>query len=68
MLSVLRVSFQCTLRPARTNIADLLGSAKPESLYKFLQRILYEQEVEFIVAPYSAAAQVSLARVPSPFL
>ena len=38
-----------------------LGSAKPDSLFKFLQRILHEQGVEFMVAPYSAAAQVSLA-------
>ncbi|KAE8148945.1 PIN domain-like protein [Aspergillus avenaceus] len=34
------------------------GTPKPESLYRFLQRILYSNGVEYIVAPYSAAAQV----------
>jgi hypothetical protein len=34
------------------------GTPRPESLYRFLQRILYQNGVDFIVAPYSAAAQV----------
>lgn len=39
----------------------IVGTSKPESLYKFLQRILYENNVDFIQAPYSAAAQVCVA-------
>ncbi|KMP08855.1 hypothetical protein CIRG_08536 [Coccidioides immitis RMSCC 2394] len=35
------------------------GSAKPESLYKFLQRILLAEGIDFIVAPYSAAPQLA---------
>ncbi|EEP80199.1 conserved hypothetical protein [Uncinocarpus reesii 1704] len=35
------------------------GSAKPESLYKFLQRILLAEGVDFMVAPYSAAPQLA---------
>lgn len=35
------------------------GTPKPDSLYRFLQRILHENKVEFLVAPYSAAAQLS---------
>jgi hypothetical protein len=35
------------------------GTPPPETLFKFLQRILAQNEVEFIVAPYSAAAQVN---------
>lgn len=42
------------------------GTPEPEFLYRFLQRILYENGVEFLVAPYSAAAQLSyLANCPS---
>lgn len=35
------------------------GNPPPETLYKFLQRILDQNGIDFIVAPYSAAAQVS---------
>lgn len=35
------------------------GTPRPESLYRFLQRILYQNGVEFIQAPYSAVAQLS---------
>jgi hypothetical protein len=35
------------------------GTPEPDSLYRFLQRILHENGVEFLVAPYSAAAQLS---------
>lgn len=35
------------------------GTPPPETLYKFLQRILNQNGVSFMVAPYSAAAQVS---------
>ncbi|KAI9718407.1 MAG: hypothetical protein M1812_004128 [Candelaria pacifica] len=35
------------------------GSVKPESLFTFFQRILQEREVNFKVAPYSAAAQLA---------
>lgn len=35
-----------------------IGTPEPDSLYRFLQRILHENGVEFLVAPYSAAAQV----------
>ena len=36
------------------------GTPPPETLYKFLQRILSQNGVSFIVAPYSACAQVSV--------
>lgn len=36
------------------------GTPPPETLYKFLQRILNQNGVSFMVAPYSAAAQVSV--------
>ncbi|KAJ5312514.1 hypothetical protein N7508_003344 [Penicillium antarcticum] len=43
------------------------GTPPPETLFKFLQRILTQNGVEFMVAPYSAAAQLSyLARGPNP--
>lgn len=35
------------------------GTPPPETLYKFLQRILNQNGVSFMVAPYSAAAQLS---------
>lgn len=36
------------------------GTPPPETLYKFLQRILSQNGISFIVAPYCAAAQVRL--------
>ncbi|KAJ5973444.1 hypothetical protein N7481_010654 [Penicillium waksmanii] len=43
------------------------GTPPPETLYKFLQRILNQNGVSFMVAPYSAAAQLSyLARGANP--
>ncbi|QQK44121.1 Posttranscriptional regulation nuclease (Mkt1), putative [Penicillium digitatum] len=43
------------------------GTPPPEIFYRFLQRILTQNDVEFIVAPYSAAAQLSyLARGSNP--
>ncbi|KAH2042815.1 hypothetical protein KXV43_006198 [Aspergillus fumigatus] len=45
------------------------GTPRPESLYRFLQRILYQNGVDFIVAPYSAAAQLSyLAKGSNPVI
>ncbi|KAL1953984.1 hypothetical protein VTO42DRAFT_1870 [Malbranchea cinnamomea] len=45
------------------------GSTKPETLYKFLQRILRDQGIEFLVAPYSASAQLAyLGRGPNQFV
>ncbi|RHZ70405.1 hypothetical protein CDV55_107926 [Aspergillus turcosus] len=45
------------------------GTPKPESLYRFLQRILYQNGVDFIVAPYSAAAQLAyLAKGSNPLI
>ncbi|RHZ52224.1 MKT1 family protein [Aspergillus thermomutatus] len=45
------------------------GTPRPESLYRFLQRILYQNGVDFIVAPYSAAAQLSyLAKGSNPLI
>ena len=38
------------------------GSVKPESLFRFLQRILHAHQVDFIVAPYSACGQVRTIR------
>jgi hypothetical protein len=39
--------------------AVLSGTPPPETLFRFLQRILHQNGVEFIVAPYSAVAEVS---------
>ncbi|PYI11107.1 PIN domain-like protein [Aspergillus sclerotiicarbonarius CBS 121057] len=45
------------------------GTPRPESLYRFLQRILLQQGIDYIVAPYSAAAQLSyLAKGPNPLI
>ncbi|CAK47273.1 hypothetical protein CBS115989_334 [Aspergillus niger] len=45
------------------------GTPRPESLYRFLQRILLQHGVDYIVAPYSAAAQLSyLAKGPNPLI
>ncbi|KGQ01780.1 hypothetical protein PAAG_11503 [Paracoccidioides lutzii Pb01] len=45
------------------------GSAKPETLYKFLQRIFHEQRVDFLVAPYAASAQLAyLEKGPNRFV
>lgn len=44
------------------------GTPTPETLYKFLQRILYQNGVDFIVAPYSAAAQLSYLSKGSSYL
>jgi hypothetical protein len=38
---------------------DTSGTPPPETLYKFLQRILFQNGISFMVAPYSACAQVS---------
>ncbi|EIT82188.1 XPG I-region protein [Aspergillus flavus] len=35
------------------------GTPRPESLYRFLQRILHNNGIDYIVAPYSAAAQLA---------
>jgi len=43
----------------RGSCSTLTQPAYPvETLYKYLQRILFNHEIQFIVAPYSAAAQV----------
>ncbi|KAK2879310.1 hypothetical protein FQN49_001006 [Arthroderma sp. PD_2] len=45
------------------------GSAHPESLYKFLQRILRDEGINFIVAPYAASAQLAyLEKEPHRFI
>ncbi|EPS32503.1 hypothetical protein PDE_07463 [Penicillium oxalicum 114-2] len=45
------------------------GTPPPETLYKFLQRILSQNGVSFMVAPYSACAQLAyLARGSSPVI
>ncbi|KAL2361646.1 hypothetical protein RJZ56_005463 [Blastomyces dermatitidis] len=45
------------------------GSAKPETLYKFLQRILHELGIDFLVAPYAASAQLAyLEKGPNRFV
>ncbi|OJJ37272.1 hypothetical protein ASPWEDRAFT_446958 [Aspergillus wentii DTO 134E9] len=45
------------------------GTPRPESLYRFLQRILHQNGVDSIVAPYSAAAQLSyLTKGPNPLI
>ncbi|KAI9678574.1 MAG: hypothetical protein M1817_005631 [Caeruleum heppii] len=35
------------------------GAVKPESLYRYLQRILHSHKTDFMVAPYSASAQLA---------
>ncbi|KAJ5893497.1 hypothetical protein N7495_005188 [Penicillium taxi] len=42
-----------------TDVVCDSGTPPPETLYKFLQRILFQNGVQFMVAPYSAAAQLS---------
>ena len=37
----------------------ITGSPTPAGLSEFLKKVLHEQDVDFIVAPYSALAQVS---------
>lgn len=41
------------------------GTPPPETLYKFLQRVLNQNGISFLVAPYSAAAQVSIVGILS---
>lgn len=43
-----------------TDNSNPSGTPPPETLYKFLQRILLQNGIPFMVAPYSAAAQVSI--------
>ncbi|GAB1214480.1 hypothetical protein ATERTT37_003643 [Aspergillus terreus] len=45
------------------------GTPRPETLYRFLQRILRQNGVDYLVAPYSAAAQLSyLAKGTNPLV
>ncbi|KAM5473767.1 hypothetical protein MferCBS49748_000731 [Microsporum ferrugineum] len=45
------------------------GSTHPESLYRFLQRILQGEGINFIVAPYAASAQLAyLEKEPHRFI
>ncbi|KAJ5719420.1 hypothetical protein N7493_007875 [Penicillium malachiteum] len=49
------------------DLHDPPGTPPPETLFKFLQRILNQNGVPFMVAPYSAVAQLSyLARGSNP--
>ncbi|KAJ6184600.1 XPG N-terminal [Penicillium mononematosum] len=53
--------------PTSADTTNPSGTPPPETLFKYLQRILTQNGVEFIVAPYSAAAQLSyLARGSNP--
>lgn len=47
-----------------TRLICLLGAIKPEALFRFMQSALQELEVEFVVAPYSASAQVRRKKSP----
>ncbi|KAJ5160033.1 uncharacterized protein N7482_007037 [Penicillium canariense] len=61
----------CTWPPISPIDADdnTSGTPPPETLYKFLQRILSQNGVSFMVAPYSAAAQLAyLARGANPVI
>lgn len=50
--------------PATTaDTSNPSGTPPPETLYRFLQRILVQNDCQFMVAPYSAAAQVSSQRL-----
>lgn len=42
-----------------TDGLTIVGAIKPERLTRFLQKILYDNSVDFLVAPYSSWAQVS---------
>ncbi|KAI9820963.1 MAG: hypothetical protein M1832_003435 [Thelocarpon impressellum] len=45
------------------------GSVKPYSLFRFLQRILRDRKIEFMVAPYNACGQLAyLERSPAQFI
>ncbi|QGA18185.1 hypothetical protein EYB26_005869 [Talaromyces marneffei] len=45
------------------------GNPEPVEFYRFLQRILYENNIDFFVAPYSAAAQLKyFESTPKPFV
>ncbi|KAJ5315431.1 hypothetical protein N7476_005738 [Penicillium atrosanguineum] len=45
--------------PVLADQSQISGTPPPETLYKFLQRILNQNGVSFMVAPYSAAAQLA---------
>lgn len=45
--------------PTHTDPYHPSGTPPPETLYRFLQRILTQMGVSFMVAPYSSVAQVS---------
>ncbi|KAJ5327329.1 XPG N-terminal [Penicillium brevicompactum] len=47
-----------TSPPTSADTSNAPGTPPPETLFRFFQRILAQNDIEFIVAPYSAAAQL----------
>jgi hypothetical protein len=39
--------------------SHIQGAIRPQDLYRILQEVLAERSLEFIIAPFSACAQVS---------
>lgn len=65
LASLHRLHRNLTSPPTSADTNTSPGTPPPETLFRFFQRILAQNGIEFIVAPYSAAAQVS-APPPSP--
>lgn len=59
LASLHRRQWNLTNAPTTADTTNPPGTPPPETLFKFLQRILVQIGVQFMVAPYSAAAQVS---------
>ncbi|CAG8240308.1 unnamed protein product [Penicillium salamii] len=58
LASLHRRQWNPTNAPTTADTANPPGTPPPETLFKFLQRILVQNGVQFMVAPYSAAAQL----------
>lgn len=48
-------------KPPEIYLTNLLGAIKAKKFVRFFQEILSEQGLEYMVAPYSACAQVSFS-------
>ncbi|CAG8920747.1 unnamed protein product [Penicillium salamii] len=69
LASLHRRQWNLTNAPTTADTANPPGTPPPETLFKFLQRILVQNGVQFMVAPYSAAAQLHyLARGTNPVI
>ncbi|CAG7989048.1 unnamed protein product [Penicillium salamii] len=69
LASLHRRQWNLTNAPTTADTTNPPGTPPPETLFKFLQRILVQNGVQFMVAPYSAAAQLHyLARGTNPII